>query len=76
MQYNGNEYPSELFPQCARIYNVVLDGHDIEHFKISDHNINAKDWESIIPNPDPWKRPVSSPSQKKRDQLRAKRKKK
>lgn len=38
------------------------------------HN-RAKDWESRIPDPDPFARPVSSPSDELREKLRAKRKK-
>lgn len=52
---------------------VILDEYSV--LKPSSPTEELKDWEHKIPDPNPFNRPVSSPSQRTRAKLRAKRKK-
>jgi hypothetical protein len=61
--------------QLAQYINFIL-SENVEHVRPFYDNVNTKGWESVVPDPDPFVRPVSNPSKKKRNQLRAKRKKK
>lgn len=48
---------------------------DITHHNLYEQQVKMKDWESRIPEPDPFNRHFSAPDQKTRMRARAKRKK-
>lgn len=61
----------------SRIGTVILDKLPVyKNIVFNPMQNKSKDWECNIPNPDPFARPMSSPSGKVRAKARAKRKKK